>query len=122
MSDTYTCPRCGRVSYNPHDRAHHYCGACKSFEPAPIGTPPLSLDPNDPLWWLELGAEPDWMQLIATEHLWRVSSPRFVAGVIVDAQARIRRAAPILRKWQGLTLPELELVADTLGWQLTRLS
>jgi hypothetical protein len=98
MSTTYTCPRCGRVSHNPNDLANRYCGACHLFEDDLI------------------------RELIATEHLWRVSSPRFVAGVIVDAQARIRRAAPILRKWQGLTLPELELVADTLGWQLTQLS
>jgi hypothetical protein len=58
----YRCPRCGRVSYNLNDRLHRYCGACKSFEPAPIGQPPLTLDPNDPLWWLELGAEPAWIQ------------------------------------------------------------
>jgi ribosomal protein S27AE len=42
---TYTCPRCGRVSYNPHDAEQRYCGACKSFEDQ-----------------LELGAEPYWMQ------------------------------------------------------------
>jgi hypothetical protein len=36
MSATYTCPRCGRVSYNPHDLAHRYCGACKRFEDEPL--------------------------------------------------------------------------------------
>jgi ribosomal protein L37E len=95
---TYTCPRCGRTSYNPHDLAHRYCGACHLSEDDLI------------------------RELIAAEHLWRVVTPRFVAGLITDAQGRIRTAAPILRKWQGLSLPELELVADTLGWQLTRLS
>jgi ribosomal protein L37E len=29
---SYTCPRCGRVSYNPNDREHRYCSICKSFE------------------------------------------------------------------------------------------
>ena len=28
----YTCPRCGRVSYNPHDAEHRFCGACHQFE------------------------------------------------------------------------------------------
>lgn len=42
---SYRCPRCGRVSYNPNDAKHGYCGACRTFE-------------DD----LELGAEPFWMQ------------------------------------------------------------
>jgi ribosomal protein S27AE len=29
---SYTCPRCGRVSFNPHDREQRYCGACHQFE------------------------------------------------------------------------------------------
>jgi hypothetical protein len=103
MSEPYICPRCGRTSHNPHDLANRYCGACQSFED-------------------QLELEIDLAKLIATEHLWRVVTPRFVAGLITDAQGRIRTAAPILRKWQGLTLPELELVADTLGWRLTQLS
>jgi ribosomal protein S27AE len=28
----YTCPRCGAVSYNPHDIDQRYCGACHRFE------------------------------------------------------------------------------------------
>lgn len=28
----YQCPRCHRVSYNPHDLEHRYCGACHQFE------------------------------------------------------------------------------------------
>lgn len=27
MPDTYTCPRCGRTSHNPHDARYRYCGA-----------------------------------------------------------------------------------------------
>lgn len=26
-----TCPECRRTSYNPHDIAHGYCGACHKF-------------------------------------------------------------------------------------------
>jgi hypothetical protein len=29
----FTCPRCGRTSYNPSDAAHRYCGACHTFYP-----------------------------------------------------------------------------------------
>jgi hypothetical protein len=29
---SYTCPRCGRVSYHPRDIAEKYCGACHQFE------------------------------------------------------------------------------------------
>lgn len=29
---------------------------------AELGQPPKAFDPNDPLWWLELGSEPAWMQ------------------------------------------------------------
>jgi hypothetical protein len=25
------CPACGRVSHNPHDIEHRYCGACHAF-------------------------------------------------------------------------------------------
>jgi hypothetical protein len=28
---SFTCPRCGRTSYNPHDIRERYCGACHSF-------------------------------------------------------------------------------------------
>jgi hypothetical protein len=28
----YCCPRCGAVSFNPHDREHRYCGRCHAFE------------------------------------------------------------------------------------------
>lgn len=27
----YTCPHCGRVSHNPNDLAHRYCGACHRY-------------------------------------------------------------------------------------------
>jgi ribosomal protein L37E len=32
VSDSYTCPRCGRTSYNPNDAANKYCGYCHEFE------------------------------------------------------------------------------------------
>ena len=28
---SYTCPLCGRTSYNPNDLANQYCGACHQF-------------------------------------------------------------------------------------------
>lgn len=31
-SESYTCPQCGRTSYNPNDVYHKYCGACRMFE------------------------------------------------------------------------------------------
>jgi predicted RNA-binding Zn-ribbon protein involved in translation (DUF1610 family) len=27
----FRCPRCGAVSYNPHDKAEGYCGRCHAF-------------------------------------------------------------------------------------------
>jgi hypothetical protein len=29
--DGFTCPRCGRTSHNPNDRAQGYCGACHDW-------------------------------------------------------------------------------------------
>ena len=93
---TYTCPRCGRTSYNPNDLAQRYCGACHLSEDDLI------------------------TELIRSEHLWRVSSPQFVAGLVTDAQGRIRTAAPILRKYDNFAI--LRLHAEAFGWQLTQLS
>lgn len=28
----YTCPRCGRISYNVSDIEHRYCGNCHTYE------------------------------------------------------------------------------------------
>lgn len=28
---SFTCPRCGAVSYNPHDISYRYCGRCHVF-------------------------------------------------------------------------------------------
>jgi hypothetical protein len=28
---SFTCPHCGRTSYNPNDIAQRYCGACHQF-------------------------------------------------------------------------------------------
>lgn len=30
--ESYTCPKCGRTSYNLNDVRQRYCGACKTFE------------------------------------------------------------------------------------------
>jgi transcriptional regulator with XRE-family HTH domain len=27
----FICPRCGAVSFNPHDVKHRYCGRCHAF-------------------------------------------------------------------------------------------
>lgn len=32
MSDSYTCPNCGRTSYNPNDVRESYCGFCHEYE------------------------------------------------------------------------------------------
>jgi hypothetical protein len=29
---SYTCPWCGRTSYNLNDVRHRFCGACRQFE------------------------------------------------------------------------------------------
>jgi hypothetical protein len=36
---SFTCPRCGRTSYNPNDIGHSYCAACHLCleDPGPIG-------------------------------------------------------------------------------------
>jgi hypothetical protein len=60
--------------------------------------------------------------LVAAEHLWQVSAPLFVAGLVTDAQARIRRAAPILSSWRGSLLLSFARHASRRGWQLTQLS
>ena len=28
---SFTCPKCGRTSHNPHDAEHGYCGACHDW-------------------------------------------------------------------------------------------
>ncbi len=33
---TFTCPKCGKTSYNPHDEVYGYCGSCKEFITGPI--------------------------------------------------------------------------------------
>lgn len=30
-SPVFVCPRCGKVSHNPGDREHGYCGRCHDF-------------------------------------------------------------------------------------------
>lgn len=32
---SFVCPRCGAKSYNPHDIAERYCGACHRFVDEP---------------------------------------------------------------------------------------
>lgn len=31
LAEAFKCPRCGAVSFNPHDREHQYCGRCHAF-------------------------------------------------------------------------------------------
>jgi ribosomal protein S27AE len=31
LESSFTCPKCGAVSYNPSDIAHFYCGRCHQF-------------------------------------------------------------------------------------------
>jgi ribosomal protein S27AE len=31
VTDVFTCPRCGRTSYNPNDKREGYCGACHDW-------------------------------------------------------------------------------------------
>lgn len=43
MTDSITCPRCGRTSWNPNDVREGYCGACHEWTnagswPAKVGT------------------------------------------------------------------------------------
>jgi hypothetical protein len=33
--DSFTCPRCGRTSWNPNDLKHGYCGACHDYTGVP---------------------------------------------------------------------------------------
>jgi hypothetical protein len=33
--EAFTCPRCGRVSHHPMDRAEGYCGACHDWTAPP---------------------------------------------------------------------------------------
>lgn len=35
--ETYTCPKCEKISHNPEDRKHKYCGACHTSEPYCFG-------------------------------------------------------------------------------------
>jgi hypothetical protein len=30
---SFQCPQCQRVSFNPHDVEHRYCGFCHEFNP-----------------------------------------------------------------------------------------
>lgn len=31
MPDSFTCPKCGRTSYNPNDVSEGYCGNCHDW-------------------------------------------------------------------------------------------
>ncbi|MCL1871930.1 MAG: hypothetical protein FWF90_16160 [Promicromonosporaceae bacterium] len=44
MPDTFTCPRCGSTSHNPHDVAEGYCGHCHDWTGQP--RPDLALTPG----------------------------------------------------------------------------
>jgi hypothetical protein len=64
---SYTCPRCGRTSYNPQDALQGYCGHCHTFE-----------DQNALTEALERGSEPFWMQDVRL-NLRRIAALREVA-------------------------------------------
>lgn len=74
---SYTCPRCGRTSYNPNDLAQRYCGACHAFEKdAQEGLQRL----------LERGAEPFWMQDVRLAQR-RLEASRLAARSTNEDQA-----------------------------------
>jgi hypothetical protein len=35
VTESFTCPVCGRTSYHPEDAANGYCGACHEFTGIP---------------------------------------------------------------------------------------
>jgi hypothetical protein len=37
MSNSFKCPRCGTVSYLPHDLEEGYCGHCHDWTASPHG-------------------------------------------------------------------------------------
>lgn len=43
----FTCPRCGRVSHNPHDLAAGYCGACHDWTGNPDPGSAAELDTTE---------------------------------------------------------------------------
>jgi hypothetical protein len=34
----FTCPKCGAISHNANDKANGYCGRCKEYTGAHVGT------------------------------------------------------------------------------------
>ena len=36
MTESFTCPECGEVSYNPNDIENGYCGVCHWWTGDPI--------------------------------------------------------------------------------------
>lgn len=45
MSESFTCPECGAVSYHPEDVRQGYCGRCHAF------TVPMPTILDDPAAW-----------------------------------------------------------------------
>jgi hypothetical protein len=69
-SESFTCPVCGRTSYNPNDVREQWCGACHGLtgEPPPLGMRWVRFRDGDPALrfgrlleerWLEDGATYD---------------------------------------------------------------
>jgi hypothetical protein len=54
--DGYTCPRCGRTSYNPNDARFRYCGACHEFERSKPDEAVKRLTIDVPTWAEEIRA------------------------------------------------------------------
>jgi hypothetical protein len=51
--------------------------------------------------------------------LYRVSAPRFVAGLVTDQHGRIVDTAPILGQWRGQQIEDLRnYVMSQKEWQL----
>lgn len=52
LRGAFTCPRCGRTSYNPSDAKYGYCGACHDFtdphHPSPDTTRVGGSEPTGP--------------------------------------------------------------------------
>jgi hypothetical protein len=54
---SFTCPRCGFVSYNPHDIAHACCGRCHVFINDGVA-PPDSPDDRKQVTWRSADEKP----------------------------------------------------------------
>jgi hypothetical protein len=49
----------------------------------------------------------------------RIKAPHFVAGVVLNADGRVERAAPIVRYMMGWSLDRISGYCLRKGWRLT---